>query len=165
MAVTVLVDDDALQARVISDNLQMNGHIVLWERTSWTALLVAHRVRPDLIIVDSAVPQTVEFMKLVRMIRGLNRVSLFVIASRRLPQYYLSKLGVSGSIDKPFDAAGLVQEIERSIHPAQESLPRPTRRSLKLCDRTPKQRDWTLPITGKQLLPLRSEVTETLDSA
>jgi DNA-binding response OmpR family regulator len=127
MAIVVLIDGDPLQARLVVDNLGTVGHVVLWARQSWDGLLLIHRVRPDLVIIDSAVPQYFEMLTILRMMRGLSHLPLLMIASRRPPSYYLKKLAIAACIDKHFDAETLVQQVQHLVQPSPLVLPRSSR--------------------------------------
>lgn len=115
MALIVLIDGDPLQARLITDNLGTLGHIVQRATGSWDGLILAHRIRPDLIMVDCGIAQWSEFLTLARTMRGLSRTPILLIASRCPPQYFLRKLAVAGCIAKHFDAAVLVQQVEHLL--------------------------------------------------
>jgi DNA-binding response OmpR family regulator len=117
MAVTLLIDDDPLQARLIIDNLSMTGHKVLWTRQCWESLLTVHSVRPDLVLVDCAVPQWVELLTLLRAIRNFSKTPVLLVCVRRPSHYYLKKLDIASCIDKPFSAEALVEQVQRITQP------------------------------------------------
>jgi DNA-binding response OmpR family regulator len=127
MAIVVLIDGDPLQARLIVDNLGTVGHVVLWARQSWDGLLLTHQVRPDLLIIDSAVPQCFEMLTMLRTMRGLSRLPLLMIANRRPPSYYVKKLALAACIDRHFDAETLVQQVQQLVQPSLLMLPRSSR--------------------------------------
>lgn len=118
MACVVLIDGDPLQARLIVDNLATVGHVVLWARQSWDGLLLIHRSQPDLVIVDSTVPQCFEMLTILRTMRGLRRVPVLLIASRRPPKAHVKKLAIADWIASHFDAETLVQQVQAVIQPA-----------------------------------------------
>ena len=127
MAVIVLITDDVPQGRMIRDNLWPIGHEVLWSYQPWDGVLLAHRVRPDLIIIDCALPRVREALTLLRAVRGLATTPLLLIATQRLPRYYLEKLAVSDCIGQPLDAELFVQQVQRVIgtagyRPVREEL-------------------------------------------
>ena len=122
MTVSVLIDDDALQARLIVDNLRSIEFTVLWTRQGWDGLVTAHQVRPDLIILDWDVPQALELLVLLRSNRSLSKTCLLLIATRCPPRYYHQKLNVSGCIEKPVDADVLIQQVQRIVQPAAVAL-------------------------------------------
>ena len=117
MRIVVLLDADALRARLINDNLATVGHVVLWSSQSWEGLLLANRVRPNLMIVDSTLPGYTDLLQLLRAMRGLDRVPLLVIASRQPPQYLVQKFALAGWIDSHFDAERLVQQVQSVLAP------------------------------------------------
>lgn len=123
MACVVLIDGDPLQARLIVDNLGTIGHAVLWSRQSWDGLVLIHRSRPELVIVDSAVPQCFEMLTILRAMRGLHRVPLLLIACRRPPKAYVKQLAIADWIARHFDAESLVQQVQAVIQPAHMLSP------------------------------------------
>jgi DNA-binding response OmpR family regulator len=123
MGIVVLLDGDALRARLINDNLATVGHVVLWANQSWDGLLLIHRVRPNLIIVDSGLSGYTELLKLVRAMRGLERAPLLLLASRQPAQYDVQKFALAGWIHKHFDAEDLVQQVQRTLQPPAVPLP------------------------------------------
>lgn len=127
MGIVVLLDGDALRARLINDNLATVGHVVLWATQGWDALVLIHRVRPNLVIVDSGLPGYTELLRLLRAMRGLDQVPLMLIASRQPSHYSAQKFALAGWIQKHFDAEELVQQVQRTLAPPVVPLPeRPT---------------------------------------
>lgn len=118
MSRVVLIDDDPLQARLIVDNLGTVGHVVVWARHSWDGLLLIHRVRPDLVIADSAVLQCCEMLTILREMRSLRQMPLLLIASRRPPKSTIKQLLIADWIDRHFDAEMLVQQVQAVVQPA-----------------------------------------------
>jgi DNA-binding response OmpR family regulator len=123
MSIVVLIDGDPLQARLVVDNLRTIGHVVLWAQQAWDGLLLIHRIRPDLVITDSAVPQCFDVLTLLRAMRGLSRLPLLLITSHRPPNSCLKKLGISGCIDKHLDAEQLVQQVQCAVRLPALPLP------------------------------------------
>ncbi len=115
MAVIVLLDDDPLQARLIIDNLETMGHKVLWAQQSWEALLTVHRMRPDLVLMECAVPQWVEFLTLLRALQGCCKTPVLLICAYRPPRSLLKQLGIVSCIDKSFSAETLVEQVQGII--------------------------------------------------
>ena len=112
MAAIVLISHDVHHARMILDKLRPIGHDVWWKRRGWDGLLLAHRVQPDLIVVDCALPQVVDALILLRDLRSVARTRLLLVAPHLLPQHYLKKFAASACIDQPFDAEILVQQVQ-----------------------------------------------------
>lgn len=123
MAIVALLDRDPLQARVVIDNLEAMGHLVLWSRHEWESLLAIHRVHPDLIIVDCAVPQWHDFVTVLRKLHGQRHIPLMLIATRQPPRYYLRKLMVAACLERHYDAEVLAQLVQRLL--LQRSFPLP----------------------------------------
>jgi len=117
MALVVLIDADPLQARLVTDNLASVGHHVVWSHQGWDGLLSIHRLRPDLIVVDTGVPQWNDVLRVVRKMRGLEAIPAVLIAPRSPAQYELQRLAVSACVAKHFDAQQLVDCVEEILRP------------------------------------------------
>lgn len=117
MALVVLIDADPLQARLITDNLESVGHHVVWAHQGWDGLLSIHRLRPDLIVVDSGVQQWNEVLKVLRKMRGHEAIPAVLIAPRCPPQYELRRLAVAACLAKHFDAQQLVECVQEILRP------------------------------------------------
>lgn len=115
MSLVVLIDDDPLQARLITDNLRSVGHNVARAGYEWEGLLLVDQLHPDLVIVDCSLPQWNELLAMLRKVRGVSRTPLMLIASRRPPHYYLKKYAVSTCLEKHFDAADFVRQVDETI--------------------------------------------------
>lgn len=123
MSIVVLLDGDPLQARLIADNLSTVGHTVLWVRHGLEGLVLIHRVRPDLVLADIAVPDCFEVLTLLRALRGLEQTPLLLLASCGPPQYRQQKLAIGGWINKHLDADELIQQVQRILVPPPLRLP------------------------------------------
>lgn len=117
MAMIALLDDDPLQARLIIDNLTMMNYNVLWAQQCWEGLLIVHRVRPDLVLLDCAVPQWIEFVTMLRALRGFRKIPVLLICANRPPSSLCKKLGIVGYIEKSFSAETLVEQVQQVISP------------------------------------------------
>lgn len=116
MAVVLLIENDALQARWIHDNLRLIGHSVLWTHNEWDSLLTIHRVHPDLIIIDDTVAQAIQLLSLIRALRGICRTPVLFFTSNTISQYYCEKLSISNCMDKPVDAGQLVHQVQNILN-------------------------------------------------
>lgn len=122
MALVVLIDSDPLQARVISDNLESVGYHVVWAHQVWDGLLSIHRLRPDLIVVDTGVPQWNEVLRVLRKMRGLEAIPAVLIAARCPAQYELQRLAVTACLEQHFDAQQLVDCVQQILRPVRLNL-------------------------------------------
>jgi DNA-binding response OmpR family regulator len=116
MALIVLIDGDPLQARLVIDNLKSVGHTVLWTTDGWDGLLLAHRVRPNLLIVDCGVAQWTELLTLLRAMRSLRKTPLALITLRRPPEHLLRKWSIATCINRHLDAEALVTTVQQLLH-------------------------------------------------
>ncbi len=57
MALILVVDDDEDVVKMIQINLTQGGHQVLWANNGYEALQRAYRQRPDLVLLDIAMPE------------------------------------------------------------------------------------------------------------
>lgn len=115
MAVILLIDNDPLQSRLVTDNLRLSGHAVLCAKQEWEGLWLSYSVRPDLIIIGSTPSRSVEILTLLRAMRGLAKTPVLLITSDQLSMYHLTKLGVASCVDKSIDPEVLLQHTHRLI--------------------------------------------------
>lgn len=116
MGLIVLIDGDPLEARLVIDNLKSVGHTVLWTTDGWEGLLLAHRVRPDMLIVEGSVAQWTELLTLVRAMRSLRKTPLALITLRCPPEHLLRKWNIATCIDRHLDAEALVTTVQEVLH-------------------------------------------------
>jgi two-component system KDP operon response regulator KdpE len=124
--VVLLVEDDPKIGRFIRAGLELSGYIVHEARGAFEALRLATSSPPDLIILDSALPDLPgdEVLERVRAWSNVPVIILSVI-STEAEKVRLLKAGADDYIVKPFGMAELLARCEaalrRSFKTATES--------------------------------------------
>ena len=121
MSRTVLIADDAVfMRRLIRDVLRPEGFIVYEAVSGTDALGVVDEVRPDLVILDLALPDMSGFEVLSRLkVRQPESRVLLVsatIAESDAAQALIA--GATGYLAKPFRPAQLLDAVRSSLGPS-----------------------------------------------
>lgn len=117
----LVVDDDADIRELIKHRLEQKGYKVAFAADAATALTLARKAEPDLILLDLTLPGGDGFMILERMQHLATLAHVPVIAvSAREPEPNESRareLGAVGYIHKPFETDELLGAIESALSP------------------------------------------------
>jgi DNA-binding response OmpR family regulator len=117
----LVVDDDADIRELIKHRLEQKGYKVAFAAAAATALTLARKAEPDLILLDLTLPGGDGFMILERMQHLATLAHVPVIAvSAREPEPNESRareLGAVGYIHKPFETDELLGAIESALSP------------------------------------------------
>jgi DNA-binding response OmpR family regulator len=107
MTVILVVDDDEEVAKTIQISLTQGGHQVLWAGNGYEALQRARRQRPDLVLLDIAMPE-MDGIEVCRRLRGSLATAstpiLFLTASSGIESKIAGfNAGADDYLVKPFD--------------------------------------------------------------
>ena len=121
MSRTVLIADDAVfMRRLIRDVLRPEGFIVYEAVSGTDALGVVDEVRPDLVILDLALPDMsgFEVLSSLKVRQPESRVLLIsaTIAESDAAQALIA--GATGYLAKPFRPAQLLDAVRSSLGPS-----------------------------------------------
>ena len=107
-----IVEDDPALAKVLSDNLKIDGFNVHWTSNGDDALEHCRRFLPDLVILDLALPGRDGF-DLCRVLRHGGRTPIIILSvrSERADKLRGLHLGADDYVTKPFDMEELVARI------------------------------------------------------
>jgi len=111
---TILVVDDDLPIIVLMRALLKEyGYEPVTASTGAEALAKARQQRPDLILLDRYMPGMSgdEVIPALRAEPGLDQVPILILSGEPIAPAELIRLGVNGSILKPFDINDLVEQI------------------------------------------------------
>ena len=108
----LIVEDDAGLARVLSDNLRIDGFEVAWTATGDDAPPAARAFQPDLILLDVMLPGRNGF-ELCRILRqnGRTPVIMLSVRAQKNDKVRALDLGADDYVTKPFDMEELVARI------------------------------------------------------
>ncbi len=107
MALILVVDDDEDVVKMIQINLTQGGHQVLWANNGYEALQRAYRQRPDLVLLDIAMPE-MDGIEVCRRLRASPATApipiLFLTASAGIESKIASfDAGADDYLVKPFN--------------------------------------------------------------
>ena len=108
----LVVDDEPKVARLARDYLEKNGFRVITAADGQSALTVARREKPDLVILDLMLPQ-VDGREVCRILRRESDVPIIMLTalSEEIDQVTGLEIGADDSITKPFSVRALVARV------------------------------------------------------
>jgi DNA-binding response OmpR family regulator len=127
----LLIDDDALLRRSLAFNLERAGYRVTTAARAEDALAIAHGDKPDLVLLDIALPG-MDGLDALRQFRELQIPVIFLTGRRReFDQVLGLELGADDYITKPFDQDVLLARIKTVLRRLQQ-VPAPVPGSTSL---------------------------------
>jgi DNA-binding response OmpR family regulator len=108
----LVVDDEPKVARLARDYLEKNGFRVIIAGDGQSALAVARREKPDLIILDLLLPQ-MDGREVCRILRRESDVPIIMLTalSEEIDQVTGLEIGADDYITKPFSVRTLVARV------------------------------------------------------
>lgn len=127
----LLVDDDALLRRSLAFTLEQAGYRLSTAATAQDALALAHRDRPDLVLLDIGLPD-MDGLAALRYFQDQADVPVIFLTARRreLDQILGLELGADDYVTKPFDPDLLLARIKAVLRRVQHAAPPPTEPDL-----------------------------------
>ena len=116
MSRILVVDDDRQLLRALRINLAARGYQVQLVPDGGTALALAARQPPDLVIVDLGLPD-MDGVEVVQGIRGWSTVPVIVLSARHLEQSKVRALdaGADDYVTKPFGMDELLARVRAAL--------------------------------------------------
>jgi DNA-binding response OmpR family regulator len=115
----LVIDDDADIRELIKHRLGLSGYEVVFAADAPTALMLARKAEPDLILLDLTLPGGDGFMILERMkhLATLAHVPVIAVSARdREPNEARARdLGAVGYIQKPFETDELLAAVGSAL--------------------------------------------------
>jgi DNA-binding response OmpR family regulator len=110
----LIVEDDEGIARVVADNLRIDGFNVRWAATAHDALVESQSFRPDLVLLDIMLPGQASGFDLCGVLRQGGRCGVIIVSARSQRDDKLRGLGLGADdyVTKPFD----MEELEARIN-------------------------------------------------
>ncbi|OLB80654.1 MAG: DNA-binding response regulator [Actinobacteria bacterium 13_2_20CM_2_71_6] len=126
----LVVDDDRQLLRALRINLTARGYDVQLAPDGVTALAMAARQPPDLVIVDLGLPD-MDGVEVVEGIRGWSTVPVIVLSARHLEQSKVRALdaGADDYVTKPFGMDELLARVRAALRRASPALEEPVVRT------------------------------------
>jgi len=109
----LIVEDDEGIARVLADNLRIDGFQVHWARTAHDALVESQEFRPDLVLLDIMLAGEPNGFNICGVLRQGGRCGVIMVSARSQREDKLRglKLGADDYVTKPFDMEELSARI------------------------------------------------------
>ena len=128
MKTVLLIDDDNIFLLTIGVRLKAMGYTICTAKDAASAVTVARKTNPDVIVLDVSLPAGDGFLvagRLQNLITSAATPIIFVTASEEpgLRERGM-KLGAVAFLAKPFDATTLADAIESALSPADSWQPR-----------------------------------------
>ena len=121
---TILVVDDEVKIRqLVGAYLEREGHTVLLADTGLTALDVAQRVRPDLLVLDLGLPD-LPGEEVLRLLRRTADIPVIMLTARAAEGDRVMglRLGADDYVTKPFSPRELMARVEAVLRRAGSGL-------------------------------------------
>jgi two-component system alkaline phosphatase synthesis response regulator PhoP len=121
MAETILVvDDEARIVKLVRDYLERAGYHVIDARDGETALQLARREKPDLIVLDLMLP-AVDGFDVCRRLRKESGVPIIMLTARveEVDRIVGLELGADDYVTKPFSPRELVARVGATLRRAK----------------------------------------------
>lgn len=119
MAKILIVDDDQDIIKVLSKRLVQKGYEVAAATDGYLGVQMAHKEKPDLILLDLMLPVGggLSVLKNMRMSAQTGSIPVIVLTGMKDDQYKQKIMaeGVDIFIEKPYDAEALIKNIEALI--------------------------------------------------
>jgi two-component system alkaline phosphatase synthesis response regulator PhoP len=109
----LIVEDDEGIARVLTDNLKIDGFNVRWAGTAHDALVESQSFRPDLVLLDIMLAGEPNGFDICSVLRQGGRCGVIMVSARSQREDKLRglKLGADDYVTKPFDMEELSARI------------------------------------------------------
>jgi two-component system, OmpR family, response regulator VicR len=110
----LIVEDEEGIARVLADNLRIDGFNVRWARTAHEALMESESFRPDLVLLDVMLAGQPDGLNICTVLRQGGRCGVIIVSARSQREDKLRGLGAGADdyVTKPFD----MEELAARIH-------------------------------------------------
>ncbi|MBN2020336.1 MAG: response regulator transcription factor [Sedimentisphaerales bacterium] len=138
MATILVVEDELDVQKVIAKRLTSRGFTVHCAADGYQAVEMAHRVNPDLIVLDLQLPAGDGLIALrkMRMTAKIQRAHVIVLTGMTNEEYKqkVLKEGVDAYLQKPYDAQVLLDTIDKILSGKGDSENKDSPEELPLFD-------------------------------
>lgn len=123
----LVVDDEPKVARLARDYLEKNGFRVVTAGDGQSALTIARREKPDLIILDLMLPQ-LDGREVCRILRRESDVPIIMLTalSEEIDQVTGLEIGADDYISKPFSVRALVARVRALLRRTRGDVKSPS---------------------------------------
>ena len=123
----LVVDDESKVARLARDDLEKNGFRVTTAGDGQSALTMARREKPDLVILDLMLP-TIDGREVCRRLRRESDVPIIMLTalSEEIDQVTGLEIGADDYITKPFSVRALVARVRALLRRTRGEVKAPS---------------------------------------
>jgi len=123
----LVVDDEPKIVRLARDYLEKNGFRVLTAADGQSALTIARRERPDLVILDLMLPH-IDGREVCRILRRESDVPIIMLTalSEEIDQVTGLEIGADDYITKPFSVRALVARVRALLRRTRGDVKAPS---------------------------------------
>jgi len=123
----LVVDDEPKVARLARDYLEKNGFRVITAADGQSALTIARREKPDLVILDLMLPQ-IDGREVCRILRRESDVPIIMLTalSEEIDQVTGLEIGADDYITKPFSVRALVARVRALLRRTHGEIKAPS---------------------------------------
>jgi DNA-binding response OmpR family regulator len=123
----LVVDDEPKVARLARDYLEKNGYRVITAADGQSALTVARREKPDLIILDLMLPN-IDGREVCRILRRESDVPIIMLTalSEEIDQVTGLEIGADDYITKPFSPRAMVARVRALLRRTRGDIKAPS---------------------------------------
>lgn len=123
----LVVDDELKVARLARDYLEKNGFRVITAADGQSALTIARREKPDLVILDLMLPQ-IDGREVCRILRHESDVPIIMLTalSEEIDQVTGLEIGADDYITKPFSVRALVARVRALLRRTRGEIKAPS---------------------------------------
>ena len=123
----LVVDDEPKVARLARDYLEKNGFHVVTAADGQSALTIARREKPDLIILDLMLPN-IDGREVCRILRRESDVPIIMLTalSEEIDQVTGLEIGADDYITKPFSPRAMVARVRALLRRTQGEIKTPS---------------------------------------
>ena len=127
MATILVVEDELDVQRVVAKRLTSRGFTVHCAADGYQAVEMAHRVNPDLIVLDLQLPagDGLTALRKMRMTAKIQRAHVVVLTgmTNEIYKQNVLKEGVDAYLQKPYDAQVLIDTIDKILKGTADNVP------------------------------------------
>jgi two-component system response regulator VicR len=143
MATILVIEDELDVQKVIAKRLTSRGFTVHCATDGYQAVEMAHKINPDIIVLDLQLPagDGLSVLRKMRMTVKIQRAHVIVLTGLTNEDYKqkVLKEGVDAYLQKPYDAQVLFDTIDKilggaadSVQPATDSAKKDSQEELPL---------------------------------
>lgn len=110
MARVLVVEDEPNIGAIIVFKLEREGHTVSWVTEAGQVASAAASLRPDLVLLDSTLPDGDAFLLLDRLVRGVPVIMLTEFRDAAAPDRARAA-GAAATVEKPFKPTQLARLV------------------------------------------------------